>query len=137
MEKEKRTIMKWIRKHKRELIIAGISIPTIIGIVIALKNLEELKKVWENLFLSIKQISENSFSNRSTPLSEVTSMKDIIPININATRHIPHDVAEHLRKLPEGWQASALKKRSAAEHGYILLPGQTWVKTYRTGENAA
>lgn len=50
---------------------------------------------------------------------------------------IPHDVAEHLRNLPNGWKASAEKIATAAEHGYDLRPGQTWVEAYRTGGLAA
>lgn len=49
----------------------------------------------------------------------------------------PHDVAEHLRNLPEGRKASPEKIAAAAEHGYDLLPGQTWVENYRTGGLAA
>ncbi|MDD3185315.1 MAG: hypothetical protein ACOX1S_14975 [Anaerostipes sp.] len=42
----------------------------------------------------------------------------------------PIEVSEHLRNLPEGWNASAEKILSATEHGYQLNPGQTWVDTY-------
>ena len=42
----------------------------------------------------------------------------------------PIDVTEHIRNLPEGWHASEKKIASAAEHGYNLKPGQTWVENY-------
>ena len=42
----------------------------------------------------------------------------------------PIDVTEHIRNLPEGWHASEKKIASAAEHGYNLQPGQTWVENY-------
>lgn len=43
----------------------------------------------------------------------------------------PIDVTEHIRNLPEGWHASEKKIASAAEHGYNLQPGQTWVENYK------
>ena len=42
----------------------------------------------------------------------------------------PIDVTEHIRNLPEGWHASEKKIASAAEHGYNLQPGQTWVANH-------
>lgn len=49
----------------------------------------------------------------------------------------PFEVTDHIRNLPEGWRASAGKIATAAEHGYELLPGQTWVERYVKNEIAA
>ena len=38
METERRSFIKWVKSHKRELIIAGISVATVLWIVISLKN---------------------------------------------------------------------------------------------------
>lgn len=48
-----------------------------------------------------------------------------------------HDVSEHVRNLPPGWNASQEKTETAADHGYTLGPGQTWVESYTTGNKSA
>ncbi len=48
-----------------------------------------------------------------------------------------HDVSEHVRNLPPGWNASQEKTETAADHGYNLEPGQTWVESYTTGNKSA
>lgn len=46
-------------------------------------------------------------------------------------------VTDHIRNLPEGWRASAGKIATAAEHGYELLSGQTWVERYMKNKKSA
>lgn len=48
-----------------------------------------------------------------------------------------HDVSEHVRNLPPGWNASLEKTETAVDHGYTLGPGQTWVESYTTGNKSA
>ncbi len=55
---------------------------------------------------------------------------EIIAFPVKHSVPTPIEVSEHLRNLPEGWNASAEKMLSATEHGYQLNPGQTWVDTY-------
>lgn len=135
MEKEKKTFVDWIKEHKRELIIAGVSIAAIIAVIIGIKNHKALEETWASLRKLVEKTPE------AIPIvntvTEVTPLKDIVEINIVTTDRRPYDVAEHLRNLPEGWKASAEKIATAAEHGYDLLPGQTWVEAYRIGGFAA
>ena len=44
--------------------------------------------------------------------------------------NVPQEIKSHIRNLPKGWNASAEKLAIAAEKGYLLLPGQTWVDSY-------
>lgn len=37
----------WIKAHKKQLILVGVSIPTIIAVVLGLKNKDALKALWE------------------------------------------------------------------------------------------
>ena len=53
------------------------------------------------------------------------------------TERAAHDVCEHVRNLPNGWNASPEKAETAADHGYDLGPGQTWVESYTTGNKTA
>ena len=137
MEKEKKTFVDWIKEHKRELIIAGVSIAAIIAVIIGIKNHKALEEAWSSLRKLVEKNPEAIPTVNTATIAEVTPVKDIVEINIVTADRIPHDVAEHLRNLPEGWKASAEKIATAAEHGYDLSPGQTWVETYRTGGLAA
>lgn len=133
MEKEKKLFVDWIKEHKKELIIAGVSIAAIIAVIVGIKNHKALEEVWASLRKLVEKTPEVIPVAKLMSVTEVTPVKDIVEINIVTADRIPHDVAEHLRNLPEGWKASAEKIATAAEHGYDLLPGQTWVEAYRTG----
>ena len=133
MEKEKKTFLDWIKKHKKELIIAGVSIAAIIAVIVGIKNHKALEEAWSSLRKLVEKTPETIHVKKQMPITEVTPVKDSVEINIVTADRIPHDVAEHLRNLPEGWKASVEKIATAAEHGYDLLPGQTWVEAYRTG----
>lgn len=53
---DKKKIVSWIKDHKKQLIIIGISIPTLIAIVLGLKNKDTLLKLLDDL----KEEVENS-----------------------------------------------------------------------------
>ena len=137
MEKEKKTFVQWVRERKKELIIAGVSIAAIIAVIIGIKNHKALEEAWASLRKLVEKTPECIPIDKTAMLKETIPARNIMEINIVTTDRIPHDVAEHLRNLPEGWKASAEKIATAAEHGYNLLPGQTWVEAYRTGGLAA
>lgn len=52
---DKKGFMAWIRAHKKQLILIGISIPTLIAIVLGLKNKDAIKELWDNLKDEIKK----------------------------------------------------------------------------------
>lgn len=137
MEKEKKTLVNWVKEHKKELIIAGVSIVVIIAVIIGIKNHTALEDAWASLRKLVEKKPDVIPVSNTASVAEFTPIKDIMEINIVTADRIPHDVAGHLRNLPEGWKASAEKIATAAEHGYDLLPGQTWVEAYRTGGLAA
>lgn len=137
MEKEKKTFVDWIKEHKKELVIAGVSIAAIIAVVIGIKNHKDLEKAWAFLRKVVEKMPKTIPVKKPVPVTEVVPVKKIVDINIVPAEKVPHDVVEHLRNLPEGWKASAQKIATAADHGYNLLPGQTWVEAYKTGERVA
>lgn len=137
MENEKKTFVDWIKEHKKELIITGVSIAAIIAVIIGIKNHKALEEAWASLRKLVEKAPETMPVAKSVPDTDVLPVKEIVEINIISADRMPHDVAEHLRNLPEGRKASAQKIATAAEHGYDLLPGQTWVEAYRTGGLAA
>lgn len=46
---ENNKFISWVKHHKTELIIAGISVTTLIGIILGIKNKESIKKLWDTL----------------------------------------------------------------------------------------
>lgn len=44
--KEKKDFILWIKAHKKQLVVAGVSIATIILVVIELKNESEILRLW-------------------------------------------------------------------------------------------
>lgn len=137
MEKEKKTFVDWVKEHKKELIIAGLSITAIIAVIIGIKNQKALEEAWASLGKRLEKTPETIPAVKTVPIAEAAPVKGIVKNNIVTTYRKPHDVAGHLRNLPEGWKASAEKIATAAEHGHKLRPGQTWVEAYRTGGLAA
>lgn len=55
MEDKKQAVIKWIKMHKAQLILVGISIPAIIALVLGLKNKDTIIKLWRNLQEEIKK----------------------------------------------------------------------------------
>lgn len=53
--KDRMGFVAWIKAHKKQLILVGVSIPTIIAVVLGLKNKDALKALWENLNEEIKK----------------------------------------------------------------------------------
>lgn len=46
---DKKGLLAWIKSHKKQLIITGISIPTVIMIVLGSKNKDAIKELWAGL----------------------------------------------------------------------------------------
>lgn len=137
MEKEKKTFVDWVKTHKKELIIAGVSITAIIAAIIGIKNHETLEVAWASLKKLVEKTSGTIPEIKTVSVEETVPVKEIVETNTVMVGKKPHDVVEHLRNLPEGWKASARKIETAAEHGYELLPRQTWVEAYSTGKCVA
>ncbi len=55
VQNEKKDFVAWIKSHKTQLILAGISVPTIISVVLGLKNKDAIKALWKNLSEGIKE----------------------------------------------------------------------------------
>lgn len=137
MKKEKKKIVDWIRERKAELIITGVSVSALIMLILGIKNKETLEEFWSSLKRVTGEKSISIANEVFNSVPETFPVQEVPMNNIMLIERIPHDVDSHLRNLPEGWRASAVKIATAAEHGYELLPGQTWVEAYRTGGVAA
>ena len=132
MEKQKKTCITWIKEHKKELIIAGVSVGAIALAILGMKNQKELEEAWKSLKKLIEKVPDKVQTLELPSISDTVSIaeKQGIP-------RAPHDVSLHLRMLPQGQKTSAEKLAQAVELGIELLPGQTLVNPYRTGGAAA
>lgn len=61
---------------------------------------------------------------KETPVDEEMRVTNDSPENREA------HASKHIRKLPDGWQASPEKVATAKENGFDLRPGETWVDDY-------
>lgn len=143
MEEQKKRFIEWIKAHKKELLIAGISITAIIAAVLVYRNHESIVTLWDTMKKT--SVSELPVVTTASKVNLVTSTAvNTVEAVIEPTEKIvrslpqgPFEVTDHIRNLPEGWCASAGKIATAVEHGYELLPGQTWVERYVKNEIAA
>lgn len=143
MEEQKNGFIEWIKTHKKELLIAGVSITAIIAAVLVYQNRESIAALWDTMkktsVSELPVVTTASKVNLVTPTA-VNTVEAVIEPTEKIVRSLPQgpfEVTDHIRNLPEGWCASAGKIATAAEHGYELLPGQTWVERYVKNEIAA
>ena len=119
MKEDKKEFVTWVKAHKTELIIAGVSIGAILAIILGIKNRDSLVKVWNTMRAAIK--------------TEHAPTKQILCIQATEAEEIinaPFEVSGHVRNLHPGCHASAEKLAEAKAMGIILLPGQTLVDAY-------
>ena len=130
MEEKKTDFLGWVKQHKKQLILAGISISVVIGIILGAKNKEALEELWVTLKKSTKnerQIEFRTFSLDQTVLPENDTL--LAPRNYTLPQE-PVDVCMHIRTLTGGRVHSAEKAAEAEALGIILLPNQTLVDPY-------
>ena len=137
MKNDRKSIVKWIKSHKTELVSAGVSIAIIVAVIMGIKNHKDMGVLFESLKAMINKTPKSVCEPAKTALVIKNSTPIIMEFSIGTQRRIPHNVSEHLRDLPKGWKPSAEKVATAAEHGFKLNQGQTWVEKYRTGGLAA
>lgn len=136
--KERKGLIRWIKEHKTELIIAGFSIAALILLVLGIKNREALKAIWDSLRSSVNQPTtraEEIVTNGNVEI--VPPLEVIAPSSQPVSDSFPFEVSKHVRTLSEGRHASPEKIASALENGFALSDGQTWVKTYMKRDVAA
>lgn len=130
MEKKKIDFLRWLKQHKKQLILAGISISVIIGIILGVKNKEVLEELWATLKRSTKNEFRPELKTRSLTRT-VLPESDVPIISRNYTLpQEPVDVDMHIRTLTGGRVHSAEKAAEAEALGITLLPNQTLVDPY-------
>ena len=70
---EQKSLLSWIKKHRMELVIAGISVTTIIFVVLGIKNKDSIRTFWNNLKEEISKPSTYSSKWFDTVTDDVLS----------------------------------------------------------------
>ena len=118
-------ISGWVKAHKRVLTIGGVSIISLIGIAIGLKNKDALAELLSSFSSPIEQAVpiEILATETAQSIDDVPSTEDYI-------RLVEQYVRMHIRNLPEGQHHSLMKAAEAEMLGIDLLPNQTIVDSY-------
>lgn len=123
---EQRNLVELVKENKKELFIVGAGVAVTIAVILGYKNRNALSYVRK--VLETKGKKKLPCSAPVKPTIEPSSFMTL-PLDTQQ-RKLPQEISSHLRNLPEGWNASAEKVATAAENGYKLREGQTWVKNY-------
>lgn len=136
---DKKGLVTWIKTHKRELIFSGVSVATLIAIVLGLKNKDLITEIWSSLKSAIEKVPSKCSIKRKCVCEQIQKapITDVQPIREKLVYRNKVDVRRHIRTLPEGFHHSAAKAAEAAELEIDLLPNQTLVNAYVKGDVAA
>ena len=127
---EKHKFVNWVKDHKKQLLIAGISVTAVIGIIIGLKNKEAIKELWENLENSLSKTTEKLPESITIVKTDPQLIEEVIPVRLYTSPQETFGVSQHIRNLSGGRHHSIEKAAEAAALGIDLLPHQTLVDTY-------
>ena len=129
---DRKSLIQWIKEQKKQLIIAGISIGTLILIILGIKNRAAIKAVWGSLKGAVKQPSAELSKEDIKVVTEIPLVpaSEIVTAEASNSETLPFEVSRHIRNLPDGWHASSEKIAEALRNNIILMDGQTWVDSY-------
>ncbi len=130
MEEKKTGFIAWVKAHKKQLFLAGISVIAIIGVIIGLKNKDAIMDLWDSLEKSITKAPEKLPKSLSVTTTTPPTLEEVIPARSYTSPQEAFDVSQHIRNLSGGRHHSAEKAAEAAALGISLLPNQTLVDTY-------
>ena len=136
---DRKSLIRWIKKHKRMLIGAGISIGVLILVVLGIKNKAALKALWDLLKKAANHSSAKAVGKVAKEAVEIQPepIREAVSAIASNSEAFSYEVSRHIRNLPVGWHASPEKVAEALKENIILMDGQTWVDSYMKGVVAA
>ena len=130
MEENKKGFIAWVKAHKKQLLIAGISVTAIICIIIGLKNKEAIKELREALESSLSKTPEKLPESITIVQTAPPVVEEVIPVRLYTSPQEPFDVSQHIRNLSGGRHHSVEKAAEAAALGIDLLPHLNHIDTH-------
>ena len=136
---DRKSLIRWIKDHKKQMIIAGISIGTLILIILGIKNRAAIKAVWDSQKGVVKHPTAKAAEEVAKVVTDIppAPASEIVTAVVSNSETLPFEVSRHIRNLPDGWHASPEKVAEALKNNIILMDGQTWVDSYVKGGVAA
>ena len=139
---------KWVSEHRKEAITGGTLLVILVGGVIRYFSIESSNDInmdlHEHKGLEVNPLVSSSDNNGDLALDfnkieevRVVNIDDVVDDQVCLKETSPFNVDKHIRNLPDGWMPSPEKIATAAENGFDLQPGQTWVDEYTKGGDAA
>ena len=75
MPEKQKKFLAWVKSHKTELILAGVSISVVIATILSVKNKDTLKKLWDQLKKEITKVDMYSSKWFETVTDETLNME--------------------------------------------------------------
>ena len=126
MSEKKKGFIIWVKTHKKQLILEGVGLATIIGIILRLKSKDALETLWVSLEECIKKVP----IEEQVALPDTSVLETVMPIRKYTSPTEAFDVSRHIRTMAVGKHHSAEKAAEAVALGIELLPNQTIVDPY-------
>lgn len=120
----------WIKTHKKQLILAGISATTIVAVFYGIKIRDTFAEIGSSLDDSIKKVPTMVNNPSLQQQSLEHTMEQVVSEKSYTLLKDAFDVSPHIRTMAEGKHHSAKKAVEAEKLGISLLPNQTLVDSY-------
>jgi len=130
MKEKQSDFIAWIKAHKKQLVFSGVSVVTIIGVIIGLKNKDAIVSLWKSLEKRIMNVPDYSPEPLNVDQATTLTSEDIIPVRPYSRPTKAFKVSSHIRNLSSGRRHSEEKEMEAAALGIKLKPNQTFVDGY-------
>lgn len=136
---ERKELIRWVKKHRKQLIIAGISVGALFLIILGIRNRKTIVAIWSSLREAVLRAPAKTAETavRVTVDPPIVPAREVVTTIASNSETLPFEVRRHIRNLPAGWHASPVKVAEASANNIILMDGQTWVDTYMKGCAAA
>ena len=123
-DKEKqKTFFDFVKEHKKVIAIGAFTGCAVVVGVLIFKNRTATNA------LNIEGVVAKGLKTHSDAISVREGVVEACHAwNLPSNKLI--NVSEHLRNLPDGWEASQSKVDLAARYGFSLGDHQTWVNSY-------
>ena len=130
MEEKKDSFKAWVIAHKKQLILAGISISVVLGIILGIKNKDALEELWTAMKLKIRNVPKTELIVEPILQTSTPQLQIVTAPHTYTRPQEPVNVGLHIRTLSGGRTHSAEKTAEALALGIDLLPNQTLVDPY-------
>ena len=128
-KEQEHKIFSWVKNHKTEIIVAGVSIAAITALIFAIKNKNSVLD-----FLKTSKSGANPVPLKTQALLDNNVISESCKsTRIYTTPQNPYNVDLHIRNMSGGRHHSPEKAAEALKLGIELLPNQTIVDSYTKG----